>query len=268
MIFSSDVDYQVINELMDAYPQLPNNELKDLAKQARAGDASAREKLILHNLRLVVSHVKPYTTPATFADGVQEGIEGLIRAVDKYDPELGYNFSTYALWWIKQALRIWIYRKNRMYVPRYMYDLMVKIKKHSYGNAPIEVVAARAEVSVSQVEDTFKHLRTGFISMDQQTRNIEGLSTLAEIIADEQSDDGYEQIANYDEHSQLAQEYLSILPEREQQILRWRFGIDCQEMPIAQISAKLGISKQRVQELHNRALKKIQQSCGVMEVAS
>lgn len=262
-----DEDLVVIDQMLEQYPLLDNDTLKALARQVRAGDMQARERMILHNLRLVVSEVRPFTNPQTFPDAFQESIEGLIRAVDKYDPEKGYNFSTYAVWWIKQSVRLWMFHKHRAYIPRYMHDAMITVNRFlADGVQDAEEIASQTRLSVSQVINAKDALTIRYSSMDAPIQSLDGEATLADFIEDECNP--LEDIEDNESTQQIAQEMLAILSPRDQQIMRMYFGFDGESLTIPEIAPRLGVSRERVRQLYLRAMENMQKSTLIVEEKS
>ena len=238
----------------------PEEEL-DLGWRARAGDERARARLIERNLRLVVSVAKRYRGMGLpFEDLIQEGNLGLIKAAERFDPELGNRFSTYAIWWIRQAMRRAIEDKGRaIRLPVHTGEKARKAARTrnelsaTLGREPTdEEVAEKLGWSVGEVGAAIE-LLADVASLDQPVGGEDGSTELGEFIEDERASEVPEAVIREMENT-LLKEWIGQMSDRERHVLVRRYGLDEREpATLAELGAELGITRERVRQLQRSA---------------
>ncbi|MBO2519745.1 MAG: sigma-70 family RNA polymerase sigma factor [Firmicutes bacterium] len=248
---------------MGQVPLLTPEEEVELAKAAEQGDEDARRRLIEANLRLVVSIAKRYAHRGVpLLDLIQEGNLGLIRAVEKFDWRRGNRFSTYATWWITQRIRRAVLdQSSGIRLPVNKFDVVRKILslRETYlreeGREPTDYELAEAlEMDVEQIRQV-RQATYEPLSLENPI-NEDGFS-LGDIIEDEDAANPDEQVPQSSLQEEL-NELLSILNEKELQVLRRRFGLDGgQPMTLAEVGREIDVSKERVRQIQAQALRKL-----------
>lgn len=220
------------NEIIKKNPLLTHEQEIELSKKAKNGDQKARKKLIESNYRLVISIAKKYhKSKFDFDDLIQESSAGLIKAVDKFDPDKGYKFSTYACWWIKQAAITYINESNGSYkIPTHSKLLNKKINdeinkfENENGFKPnLNQISESIGESIKKINRNINSNKSS-ISIDDEINNEKNLS-LRETLQDSSIYNDPLFILEKNETYDLVRKSLSLLSEREEKIIRLRFGI-------------------------------------------
>jgi RNA polymerase primary sigma factor len=242
---------------------LTHQEEIDLSKRVKKGDKAARKRLIEKNLKLVVSIAKKSRGRGlSFEDLIQEGNIGLIRAVEKFDPDRGFRFSTYATWWIRQAVQRAVADKGRtIRVPVHMGEKIRKMARTynelSAGLERVpsdEQVAERLGWSVEDIREVKDVMPGATTSLNQPLTSDEGSSELGEFVEDERSSDTPGTVMSEMESSQLG-EAIARLPERYRYVLVRRYGLDDKDpATLAELGDELELSRERVRQLQLKAV--------------
>jgi RNA polymerase primary sigma factor len=240
--------------------------------RARSDLHSAKKAAVVANLRLVIRIARKYFHPGvSFEDLVQEGNLGLMRAVDKFDYHRGYRFSTYANWWIKQAIARAVYTHGHVIrLPFHLVQKAGKAKRASSrrlvetGNSPASAEAAGdAGISLQKLENIFQIMRTRLISMDAPV--LEGEAEVGDFVADPSVVSPEDALIQKDVKADL-KILLETLDPREKVILIKRFGIDGEEeQSLREVAREFRLTPERIRQIEKKAVEKIKRRMDAME---
>jgi RNA polymerase primary sigma factor len=243
------------------YPLLTAAEEVELAKRIERGDKEAKDLMVNSNLRLVVSIAKKYQGHGlSLLDLIQEGIIGLIRAAEKFDHRKGFKFSTYATWWIRQAVQRGVANKSRtIRIPVHIVEREHKIVRAErklvaeLERTPTdEEIARESKLPLKQVREV-RHAARAVTSLDKPVGD-EGDASLGDVVA--VSEGGPEQEVHLSLEHDALRRAVAELPKREQEVVKMRYGLNGDPDPksLEQIGRHLGLTRERVRQIEREAL--------------
>ena len=256
-----------LNEI-GRYPLLIAAEEVVLAKAVERGDQAAKDRMINSNLRLVVSIAKRYRGRGVpFGDLIQDGVIGLNRAVEKFDYRKGFKFSTYATWWIRQAVQRSVAGQSRtIRVPTHVHERRNKLAAAARKLEPqlgrpatYDELAEATGLSLLHVEEALDIVEAR-VSLNRPVGS-DADGELGDLFADENADDPEEAAGEYMQ-SRAVRLALEQLPELERRILELRYGLDGEPHSLEAIGAELGISRERIRRLEGEALDTLAETLG------
>ena len=262
---SDNSDVQTYLVEIGQYKLLTPEEEREIAERVQAGDESARQKMIESNLRLVVSIAKHYQNRGlSFLDLIQEGNTGVIKAVARFDPELGNRFSTYASWWIKQAIqRALINKAMGIRIPAHMVASISKWRQaraalqQQLGREPLpEEIGAELDLPPQKIAAIQRALNATAYAVSNVPTNL-NLEDLSDAAASTASKGNSSLLDDYS-RAQINAVVDTVLQEREREVVCLRYGLG-PEIPhtLESIGDKLGLTRERVRQIESRTLRKM-----------
>ncbi|MGJ8696230.1 MAG: sigma-70 family RNA polymerase sigma factor [Verrucomicrobiaceae bacterium] len=239
----------------------------ELAAKIKRGDKKAREHMIKANLRLVVKIAQDYANYGLpLQDLISEGNIGLMKAVERFDPEKGGKLSTYAAWWIKQSIKRALANQSKtIRLPVHMVDKIAKLRRitgmltEAYGREPTDEELCEETGIPMKKLSLLKRASQRPTSLDAPVGDDDS-SSYAEVIGDERAVDPYNALSDKNMHSEL-DDLLEVLDERESKIIDARFGIGGKTpMTLEEVGREFGVTRERIRQLQNIALDKMRKT--------
>ena len=261
--FSHDASVQSYLRELRKYPPLTRKEEEETLRRARKGDAKAIERLITSNLRFVVSVALEYQGRGVpLSDMIAEGNVGLMEALNRFDEKRGYKFISYAVWWIRQAILNSLKKTSNVSMPANRQEDMDRMARRwgqmtqELGRVPtLDEVARDMKISRKRAERALRCVRSD-LSLESPL-DASGEQTLLQVLnADEPEPDL--QVQERDRLEMISESLEDCLDAREAGVIREYFGLDSNErMTLGEIGGRLGVTRERVRQIRNRALSKL-----------
>ena len=265
---STDTTQHYLNQI-GTRPLLTVPEEVHYATLAKAGNFPARQKMIEHNLRLVVSIAKHYINRGVvLLDLIEEGNLGLMRAIDKFEPERGFRFSTYATWWIRQSIERAIMNQARtvrlpVHMVRELNQILrakyhLEAQHHNGKDATAEDIAHLVDRPIEDVQDILA-MSEHATSLDAPLDNDPQASLMDLLPGD--SEDGPDARAEHHEIEILVRDWLKKLPDKQRIVIIRRFGLDNEDpSTLEHLASELGITRERIRQIQQEALIKLKRA--------
>ena len=268
----TDTGFQLYLRQIGEYPLITVEEEVVLAGRIKNGDQEARHKMVRSNLRLVVKIARDYSNfGLPLLDLISEGNIGLMKAVERFDPQKGGKLSTYAAWWIKQSIKRALANQSKtIRLPVHLVDKIAKLRRVSaqlteeLGREPTDQELAE---EVGMAEAKVAALKSAAIrptSLDQPISDDDS-TALGDIIGDDHAFDPYEILRDKDLRDEVG-DLLAVLDDRERKIINCRFGLDGQKSKtLEEVGVKFGVTRERIRQLQNIALRKLRRALSKKE---
>ena len=268
----TDTGFQLYLRQIGEYPLITVEEEVVLAGRIKKGDQEARHKMVRSNLRLVVKIARDYSNfGLPLLDLISEGNIGLMKAVERFDPQKGGKLSTYAAWWIKQSIKRALANQSKtIRLPVHLVDKIAKLRRVSaqlteeLGREPTDQDLAE---EVGMAEAKVAALKSAAIrptSLDQPISDDDS-TALGDIIGDDHAFDPYEILRDKDLRDEVG-DLLAVLDDRERKIINCRFGLDGQKSKtLEEVGVKFGVTRERIRQLQNIALRKLRRALSKKE---